>query len=503
MRAHRVFERIGLGVGPRDDRFAWRILLAACLLYALGFACFYPDVVTNGDESAYMNQAVLVLDGIAMIPKLSALTGETLDVYPSRYPYGTALTMAVPMAVAGWKGGYVVPCLSFLAGVLLLGHWLRQEGRSPLFALLVLGYPPALVMGRVAMSDVPSLFVVILGLWLFWRGSQRGWPWWLASGFVAGGSMLFRESNPIPFAPFFAGALLRGERNVWALVAGGLMGLALRAAANTYFFGEPLHYRTPYIVALETLPARLPPYAVALLVFVPGGLLLALLYRGQRWPELCIAVAGLVTAYLVQVHYTFTSSLLKNLVITPRYVIPIVPVIAFGMAESVPRLWRRWLQVVPAPRRETLRAAAGGVLVLWIGGVTLASFAVHPAFAMWSAGQGEIRDAIHATIDPKVVLLTNYPATHKFLPELELKYLALDRGEIDTETANSLVQRHRELYIVFLDRSDSEYWRQDAMRNAEFILKIRPAPQLNFDRQITPTDRLRIWRVWLDDDRRG
>ena len=36
------------------------------------------------------------------------------------------------------------------------------------------------------------------------------------------------------------------------------------------------------------------------------------------------------------------------MVVTPRYVIPIVPVIVFGMAESVPRLWRRWLEDTPA-----------------------------------------------------------------------------------------------------------------------------------------------------------
>ena len=165
---------------------------------------------------------------------------------PSRWP--------LPVALAGWRGAYVVPCLSLLAGVLLLGRWLQQEGRSPLFALLLLGYLPNLVMGRVAMSDVPSLFLVILGLWLFWRGSGRSWRWWLASGFVAGGSMLFRESNPIPFAPFFAGALLRRERNVWALVVGGIAGLALRVGANAYFLDQPLHYRSAYILALGTMP---------------------------------------------------------------------------------------------------------------------------------------------------------------------------------------------------------------------------------------------------------
>ncbi len=498
MRAGEFRERMGLGEGPADVRFAWRILLVACFLYALGFVAFYPNAVTNDDESGYMRQTALVLAGTASIPKLNALTGETEDFYPSKYPYGTALAMAIPVALAGWQGGYVIPCLSLLAGALLLGRWLQQEGRSPLFALLLLGYPPNLVMGRVAMSDVPSLFLVIFGLWLFWRGSGRSWLWWLGSGFVAGGSILFRESNPIPFAPFFAGALLRRERNVWALVVGGVAGLSLRVAANTYFFGEPLQYRSAYILALGTLHERLPIYALALLVFVPGGLLLALLYRGRRWPELCISVAGFVTAYLVQTYYTFATSLLKNMVVTPRYVIPIIPVIIFGMAESVPRLWRRALAEASLAHRVRFRALAGVVIALWIAGVSVASFAVHPAFAKWSAKQGEIRDAIFAETDFESVVLTNFMATRKFLPELEMKYLAVDRAEIDVETASSLVSRHGEIYIVFLDRSDSAHWRRDAEVNAKFIREIQPAPALLFDQQVTSTDHVRIWRARRD-----
>jgi hypothetical protein len=495
MRAHEILERAGLGAGPPDARFAWRIVLAACALYALGFVAFYPNAVVNDDESGYMRQTLLVLEGTASIPKLNALSGETEDFYPSRYPSGTALSMAIPVAIAGWRGAYVIPCLSLLAGVLLLGRWLQQEGRSPLFALFLLGYPPNLVMARVAMSDVPSLFLVILGLWLFWRGSGRSWPWWLASGFVAGGSMLFRESNPIPFAPFFAGALLRRERNVWALIVGGLAGLALRVGTNAYFFEEPLYYRSAYIPAFATLPQRLPIYALALLVFVPGGFVLALLYRGRRWPELCIAVAGFVAAYLIQVNYTFATSFLKNMVVTPRYVIPIIPVIVFGMAEVVPRLWRRWLAAVSVVRRERLRSAVGVGIALWIASVAFADFVVHPAFAYWSAKQGEIRDAILAETDFEAPVLTNLMATRKFLPELEMKYLVVNRAEVDVETASTLVDRYGEIYIVFLDRSDSAYWLQDAKVNAEFIRDFDPTPELLYDRQVTSTDRVRIWRV--------
>jgi hypothetical protein len=48
--------------------------------------------------------------------------------------------------------------------------------------------------------------------------------------------------------------------------------------------------------------------------------------------------------------------------------------------------------------------------------------------------------------------------------------------------------------VALLDRSDSDYWREDAARNAAFIAALGdPAPLV--DLQATGTDRLRIWRI--------
>jgi hypothetical protein len=85
---------------------------------------------------------------------------------------------------------------------------------------------------------------------------------------------------------------------------------------------------------------RLPVYLLAMLVFVPGGLVLGMLYRGRRWPERSIIVAGFFGAYLMQKYYTFATSTVKRMIITPHDLLPLVPVLAFGMAESLPRLRR-------------------------------------------------------------------------------------------------------------------------------------------------------------------
>ena len=48
---------------------------------------------------------------------------------------------------------------------------------------------------------------------------------------------------------------------------------------------------------------------------------------------------------------------------------------------------------------------------------------------------------------------------------------------------------------MLLDRSDSAFWIEDQARNRRFLAAIDPPPELLCDEQVTPTDRLRIWRV--------
>lgn len=474
---------------------ARHVVWLVCAAYALSFLACYPHTLTNDDESHYLRQARLLLEGRSEITRIDPLSGVEESFAPVSYPIGTAVLMAPLVALGGWRASFMVPFLSLLLSVLVLARWLEDEGRSPLFALLVMGFPPALVMGRIAMSDVPSLAVVTVGLWLFWRGIEGGHGWWLASGFLAGASWILRESNPIPFVPFFAGAVLRGERKTWALVVGGLAGLSLRVIENLSLYGEFLHFKAGYHLALSSVPERLPLYLLAVLVFVPGGFVLSLLYRGRRWPELCIAVVGFVSVYLIQRYYTYETSELKRLITTPRYLLPIVPVMAFGMAESVPRLWRAGLERASPTAHASLETWAPRLIGLWVGGILLASVAVHPAFHVWSSTQAEIRDALAKNIDDDAVLITNYMATQKFLDEMDRKYTTLDQRNMEPEKVEQLADRYGEVYVAFLDRSDSKFWRRNMQDTAAFLAAIDRRREVVFDERMTPTDRLRIWRV--------
>jgi 4-amino-4-deoxy-L-arabinose transferase-like glycosyltransferase len=492
-----LLRRLGLAGGNFDSRLAAAIVWAVLGLYALGYAAFYPRVFTNNDEGRYAAETRAFLDtGSIYVPKLHPLTGEIEKIVPGDYPFGMIALMAPFVKAFGERGAFLPSFLCLLIAVLVTARWLRDEGRSPLFALIPLAFPAAIVAGRLAMSDTARMAAAALGLWLFFRGLDRARPAaWLASGLVAGATLSLRESAVLPFIPLFAGAALRWDRGWGWLLLGGLLGTGLHLAGNQLLFGDAFFVRGqarlyPFDIDVWS---RLWLYLVGLLVFVPGGLVLGLLYRGRRRAEIVGTIALFFSFYLFQSYGMTESGPLKRVVIALRYFLPLLPVLAFAMAESLPR----WLERLAWRSHGTLsfERYAGAMAALWIAGVALGAVTVHPAFARWSASQAEIRDAIQRSVPRDAVMIGNGAAIRKFIDEYSRDYVTLVRRELAPEQARQLLERHGEFHVVFLDRSDSDYWRADAAHNAEFVAALPSDPTLLVDIQPTRTDRLRIWRV--------
>ncbi len=489
-----LLQRLGLRAGAADSRLSWSIVALALGLYVLGYVAFFPSGATVDDEDLYLEQTQLWLDtGSFRTDKLDPFTGQLEPFVPGNYPVGTIALMAPFSAAFGRPGGFLASFLCLVLAVFVTARWLARERRSPLFALILLAFPAAAVAGRLAMSDTARTFTAAFGLWLFFRGLDGRRGWWLASGFVAGAALSLRESAVLPFIPLFAGALLRWERGWGWLLLGGLAGTALHLTANQAAFGSAFFVRGvqgyPLDLAIHT---RLPLYLLGLLVLVPGGLWFGLCYRGRRRPELVATVALFFAFYLFQAYGITESGFVKRLVVALRYFDPLLPVLAFTMAESLPRQLDALLARFPG--RRHLEALLAGAAVLWIAGALTAAFAVHPVLGRWGAGQGSIRSTIEANVPRDVVLITNATAIRKFIDDLARPYRTLWRHELHEGDLPQLRERHGGYLVAFLDRSDSEYWRLDAERNQAFLAQLPDAIQL-VDLRVTASDRLRVWRV--------
>jgi hypothetical protein len=417
-----------------------------------------------------------------------------MRVQPNLRPAGTPLLLVPLVLAGGWRAAFLLPLLCVIGSTLVLARWLHEEGRSPLFALLLLGYLPVLVLGRVAMSDLPSALVGTLGLWMFWRGLSRGRFWSLGAGVFAGASLLFRDTNPLLFLALFAGTVLRRERTAWWLGAGGILGVSLRLASGAVLHGDPFFVSDPLnTFDLISVVRNTPIYLLALLGMVPGGLAGALLYRGRRRPEILITLVAWVLLYLSYQHAGQGSGSLKQLVQGPRYFIPLVPLLAFAMAESIPRLGSRWgWGAVPL----RARAARAGVRV-WIAGVALAAFAVHPALDRFNRTQASLVRALYAHTTPDAVVVTNMVATGKFLNELYGFRHVINRPHLEPSEVPRLLAESGSVQLAFLNRLDSEYYRGDAAENDAFVrgTETRCRLVLLHDAAHSASDHLRIWQV--------
>jgi len=490
-------ERLGL-FGDGDPQFVRRVVLALLAIYTASFAVFYPEIATNDDESMYIRQARIAFSGKPTITQIEPLSNQQLEVSPSTYAPGTALVMAPLVEWLGWRAAFVIPWASLLLAVWLTYLWIRDAGYEPFFALVVLGFPPALVMGRVAMSDVPSAAIVAVGFYCFWRGqdAERSHGWWVASGLVAGASWAFRATNPILFVPLFAGTVLRRETRCWALIVGGLLGLGIRFLAMYAYFGSALFERSAYHPALHSIMDRLPLYLIGLLVFVPAGLLFGVLYKGRRRPEIIATIAMIFLFFLGQQYSTHGTSFVKRLVLALRYFIPLLPVLAFAMAESVPRTLAAMRERPGGMRRSAIALGTAGVV--WLGGVGVAAAAVHPAFWFWSSTQVQLRDVIREHLPDDSIFITNWMASRKFVDVFNQKYIRVERDSVTPRIVQQLVARDGVVYLVLMTRNDSEYWLEDGRRTEQFLASLRDEPELLADVSPGPVDRVRIWRLDRD-----
>jgi hypothetical protein len=162
------------------------------------------------------------------------------------------------------------------------------------------------------------------------------------------------------------------------------------------------------------------------------------------------------------------------------------------MAEALPRQLDALLRRLP--ERRTFERLAGVAVGLWCAGALASAFAVHPALGRWAAGQDRIRTTLDEHLPRDAVLVTNGTAIRKFVDDLVRPYVTLRRDEVAAAESAVLLERHGGYMVAFVDRSDSDYWRQDSERNERFAA-LHGLGEPLVDVRVSATDRLRIWQV--------
>jgi len=444
-----------------------RALVLVLLCYLVGFLAFPVRALLVLDESEYVTQALAFAHGRATLPGATPLVTPRHSLVSSYYAPGTSLLQTPLVAVAGWRAAAALSVIALVVASLVTARWLRDNGYDGRFALLIPANFAVLFFGRTAMSDVPSAAITSLSLWLLWRAERREWLTSFMAGACAGLSLLFRETNIVLLAPLYLGAFARRKCVPWAVLMGGLAGIAARLVISRALFGDALFVRAPgYGFSLHSVPINLPQYAVILLLMFPLGAVLPFFYRGPRRAEAVTAVAVYVMLFLL---YEYNSARengpVKGLVLSARFMIPALPLLTLMAAD----VFRRWAAHTGATRAWARRLGA-----VALGCLMVTAFAIHAAVHMQERAQVDLVRAFYEHTTPDVPLVTNHNATLKYLSPVYGIRTIISRSKTSADDVPRLVTQYGRLNIVFLDRMDSEMFREDAQRNDNFLASLSP-----------------------------
>ena len=455
----------------------WRSVALGALmaLYGAGLAVFPPPVALVSDEAQYVRQAVLYAQGLTRDQVRDAITGNIREELPSTYPPGTSLLQTPFVRIGGWAATCWASFAALCALTFFTAQWLRRQDLPTSYAALIPLFLPTSVLGRTGMSDLPSAAIVVTSLFCLGLSSRIGA---VIGGFLAGASLLFRDSNPIFLVPSILRRLVKRD-HAGVLILAGVAGVSMRLLLAWRLQGQPvLIHGPPYPFTIAGAGERALIYAFSLVILVPGGLVAAVLYRGERWVEVLSTVVLVFIFFSLYSYSGQDSGFLRSFVLAPRYMIPLVSVLALAIAGLVEE----------TVSSERLRRGVEVALLVAAGLVTCT---VHPLLHHWAEERAELMRALYAATSEDALLVTEPGATAKYLNGLYGPRTMVDKREVPPGQVSELLRRGP-VQLVFVDREDSDYWRTMARLNEQYLEAVGKVCTLRPRTDLAMHERLRV-----------
>lgn len=439
-----------------------RLLAAWTLFAAVLYALTWPTHVLIADEVAYLDDALQLL-GRAPACGPTAWSG---------YPPGVALVAAALIALMGRPdAAFGLGFLSWLIGVWALALLLRRWRRSVVWAFYPALFVPGLLLTRTIMSDVPSLGLAAAFLCAYAGYGHRRWGA-LGAGLCAGAALLFRETNLLWALPFLVGAFWRpAQRSRW-LWAGFALGAGVRLLWAEKYFGSIAYVRPPGVdFSLTHLPGNLAFYTIALTVLCPAGLFFLRNKKMPFWPETVFAVVALLLLYGAYGYDAFAKSgSLKGLVLQGRFVLPLIPFLAFAGAFS--------------------EGVSAGRLLRWgLFGLSTGLFAAAQLAGRAYNHQQQMLTEALLNLPTHTHWSLSYDESRKYLNALHTTACLRPLREDNLP--------YKAFFLHLFTRDDSADWHKKNAMNTAILTQIQSQRHLTslFDHTLPDGTRLRIWRA--------
>ena len=292
---------------------------------------FYPDFYGIYDEDLYLTATYSMQNGSFFYeksgvdaPLMGTVEGTKGDV--SIYPPGNSVLL-LPFTVIHWKLGFLKNILLYIGSFLLFVSILRKLKIDPMYSLVFLLHPTIVLFSRTLMSDIPSMFFLLLGIFLLLDKKN------LAAGFSLGFLILLRYPNLVLIVGIFGALLYRKEYKKALHVLPGISFFSFVLFGYImYVYGSILG---PFAVdgarsfGFSYFIYNFPYYLLSLNVLYPGMLLIAV-FLGFKDKKVSFFI---IPSLLIVIFYSFYyyidggSNIIEKLVKGQRFMIPVIPLL--------------------------------------------------------------------------------------------------------------------------------------------------------------------------------
>jgi len=379
----------------------WSVLGISIFLYLL----FYPQMYGIKDESAYLGMSYIIGKGDMFYREengfywtCSCIKGKYGRI--SKYPVGNSLLL-VPFVSIHWKAGFIMNLIFYVLISILFIKILEFFNITPLFSLLLMLHPTFILFSRTMMSDIPSLFFILLGIYFFYNRKE------ILAGFSFGMSFLIRFSN-IPLTISFILAALFAERDkkrIYRLFPGLVIFtfffLLYYYCAFGSIFGVFDVMRHTGNFSIKYFSSHFLFYFLVLNLLYPGMLIITCVhgFRHRKWFPFSFSTLLIVLLYSFYYYLDKGKNPIETVVRGSRYILPVLPFMLLVYADYL----KKWKVM------EKIILACVPFLVLFSAGI-------HYKHDKFLERQKEIREIIYTNTTENELLICNGSASEFINP---------------------------------------------------------------------------------------
>ncbi len=305
-----------------------KVLLFFCLLQVVVLFLFYPDFYGIYDEDLYLTTTYTLQKGSFFYEKadisapFSGIVEGDKGTF-SQYPPGNSFLL-LPFASIHWRLGFLKNILLYLGSFLLFVLILRRFNIDPVYSLFFLFHPTLVLFSRTLMSDIPSMFFLLLGMFLLLNKKS------VAAGFSLGFLLLLRYPNLIIILGILAVLLYRKEYKKALLLFPGVIFFSLVLLIYfLYAFGSflgPFPFGENFF-SVRYFLYNFPYYIISLNILYPGLLLGMIIFeiKNKRFSLFVIPALILIVFYSFYYYIDGGNNFIEKLIKGQRFIIPVIP----------------------------------------------------------------------------------------------------------------------------------------------------------------------------------